>query len=171
MKDTQHVMVVKAFFEYASDKYFEGKKEHYLSKASFCDLDFQNEVPEVVCDLLFYLSGYVHHRSDIFTEDAYRQLLVKQMDDISIASEIQKAKYQQLGWQYDQKGIDENIKILTNFSDNYRRDRDAKPTEEENLQSQMRICGDLERLGVPLGSLANVKKNFDLKLKAAIAHK
>ena len=40
---------------------------------------------------------------------------------------------------YDEKAIYDNIEVLRNFCNNYRKDRDAKPTEEENLKSKLRV--------------------------------
>ena len=36
------------------------KKEYYISKKQYLEIPFMNEVPEMVCDVLFYLSGYIH---------------------------------------------------------------------------------------------------------------
>ena len=38
-----------------------------------------NQVPEIVCDVLFYLSGYVHHRTEDISLEAYKQMLMCQV--------------------------------------------------------------------------------------------
>jgi len=46
-------------------------REFYISEKQYMTLDFMNEVPEIVCDILYHLSGYVHYRTDRFSEEAY----------------------------------------------------------------------------------------------------
>ena len=45
-----------------------------------------NHVPEIVCDVLYYLSGYVHHRTDEIPKDVYTKMLKAQIENVSTAS-------------------------------------------------------------------------------------
>ena len=90
-----------------------------------------NQVPEIVCDVLYYLSGYVHHRTEEIPKDVYTKMLQAQIDNVSTASQEQIDNYYNDGWMYDAKGIDRNVEALVDFSNNFKRLRDAKPTAEE----------------------------------------
>ena len=85
-------------------------------------------MPEIVCDLLFYLSGYVHHRTDEIPKDVYKKMLIAQIDNVSVASQEQIDNFNNDGWKYDAVGIDRNVDALVDFSNNFKRLRDAKPT-------------------------------------------
>ena len=44
-------------------------------------MDFANDIPEIVCHVIFSLSGYAHHRSNNFTLEQYKKLLMSQKED------------------------------------------------------------------------------------------
>ena len=90
-----------------------------------------NHVPEIVCDVLYYLSGYIHHRTEDISKDVYTKMLKAQIANKSVASQEQIDNYNNDGWMYDAKGIDKNLAALVDFSNNFKRLRDAKPTAEE----------------------------------------
>lgn len=100
-------------------------------------------MPEIVADVIFALSGYAHHRSNNLTTEQYKQMLIGQNTNTSIASKKQVDNYQEEGWKYDDKGIAENLETLRVFSKNFRFERDAKATPEEDLKSKMAMIKDL----------------------------
>ena len=55
------------FEDYVRMKHY-NKREFYITRKQYCNIDFLNEVPEVLCDLLFYLTGYMHHKTDLISE-------------------------------------------------------------------------------------------------------
>ena len=77
MKDTEVVRTDKTAVNYVQYKHY-NKREFYVSRQQYCDIEFMNKIPEIVCDILFYLSGYVHYRTDSMSEEAYRNILMGQ---------------------------------------------------------------------------------------------
>ena len=77
-KDNQHVVPARAFFDFVREKKYT-TKEFYITKKQYQMFEFMNQVPEIVCDVLFYLSGYVHHRTSTMHQDMYKQLLMAQV--------------------------------------------------------------------------------------------
>lgn len=57
------------------------RREYYISKNAYLKMDFMNEVPEIVCDILYHLARYVHYRTDRFSEKAYKEMLQCQHDN------------------------------------------------------------------------------------------
>jgi len=51
---------------------------------------------------------------------------------------------------YDEKGIMENLEVLRAFGQNFRFDRDADATPEEDLKSKYSMIKDLKTNGIPL---------------------
>ena len=98
-----------------------------------------NEAPEIVCDVLFYLSAYVHHRTNHMPYETYKNVLFSQVQNTDIRTKEQIQCYKDFGWQSDHLGIDANRRELRDFYKNFRHMRDAKPTEDEVLKSQMRV--------------------------------
>jgi len=60
-----------------------------------------NQVPEIVCDVLFYLAGYVHYRTEDISLEAYKQLLMCQVQNHSAFSKKQSDVYNSEGWKED----------------------------------------------------------------------
>ena len=58
------------------------RREFYISEKQYMQLEFMNEVPEIVCDILYHLSGYVHHRTNKFSYEAYEEMLRCQHDKV-----------------------------------------------------------------------------------------
>eukprot|EP00353_Schmidingerella_taraikaensis_P016599 CAMPEP_0185613668 /NCGR_PEP_ID=MMETSP0436-20130131/28118_1 /TAXON_ID=626734 ORGANISM="Favella taraikaensis, Strain Fe Narragansett Bay" /NCGR_SAMPLE_ID=MMETSP0436 /ASSEMBLY_ACC=CAM_ASM_000390 /LENGTH=98 /DNA_ID=CAMNT_0028247853 /DNA_START=610 /DNA_END=906 /DNA_ORIENTATION=+ len=85
------------------------KKEYYLSAKQYCELEFMNEVPELVCDLLFYMSGYVHFRTNRFSQEGYEQILRCQLQNINVMSKEQMTNYNNDGWKHDEKGVEDRM--------------------------------------------------------------
>ena len=65
------------------------------------------------------------------TKEKYQKMLTAQIKNVSIASQDQIDNYNSEGWKYDVEGIDRNVEALVDFSNNFKRLRDAKPTAEE----------------------------------------
>ena len=51
------------------------QKEYYLSRRQYCSIEFMNEAPEIVCDLLYYMAGFVHYRTNFMSQESYAQML------------------------------------------------------------------------------------------------
>jgi len=81
------------------------RREYFISKHQYMDLDFINESPEIVNDVLFFLSGYVHHRTNLVSYETYKTILQGQVSNSSIQTKEQISNYQEDGWKYDGKGI------------------------------------------------------------------
>ena len=41
-------------------------------------------MPEIVCDILYYLANYVHYRTDQITRSAYEKMLASQVEDTKV---------------------------------------------------------------------------------------
>lgn len=113
-------------------------------------MEFMNGVPEIVSEIIFLLSGYLHHRTDTMSYDTYRELMLGQIEDRNVASTVQQANYAKDGWKEDAKGIDENIEMLAKFTKEFRHDRDAKGTPYELVTARMRVLRKLVEQGIPL---------------------
>lgn len=64
----------KAFNSYICESKMQ-HREYFISKKQYLAMEFMNEVPEIVCDILFYLSGFVHYRTDRISAETYHQML------------------------------------------------------------------------------------------------
>ena len=62
--------MIKAFQMFMHEKKL-NKREYYLSEKQFLDIEFPNEAPELICDVLFYLSGFVHFRTEQMEPEVY----------------------------------------------------------------------------------------------------
>lgn len=56
--------VIETFKKYVSEKKF-GEPDKSLTFKDYYKLEFINDVPEIVCDILFYLARYYHYRTNI----------------------------------------------------------------------------------------------------------
>lgn len=137
-KDREPFIPYKLFLEYCVEKKFD-RREYFISKHQYMDLDFINESPEIVNDVLFFLSGYVHHRTNLVSYETYKTILQGQVSNSSIQTKEQISNYQEDGWKYDGKGILAQVDALTEFSLNFKHFRDMPATEEEKLLSKKRI--------------------------------
>ena len=73
---------------------------------------------------------------------------------------------------YDAKGIDKNVEALVDFSNNFKRLRDAKPTAEEQLIADMRMMKILKKQNIPVGiQLQSVNDNFNDLINKTVAGK
>ena len=148
------------------------KREFFIGREDYLSIEFQNQVPEVICDLLFALTGYVHHRTDSFTMESYKKMLLAQNKNTSIATKQQLDNYAEDGWKHSEEGIADNLEMLRKFNKNFKRERDAKATAEEDLKSKVSMIEHLKANKIPLSKEQKaIEKNFDKMLKAIIAKK
>lgn len=99
-----------------------------------------NQIPEIVCDVLYYLSGYVHYRTDRFSEKTYKKMLHCQNQHIKPMSSQQSTIYDEEGWKHDNIEIEKRLGELVGFSKNFRHIRDAKPTQEEIEMGKLAVA-------------------------------
>ena len=78
--------VLKTFKQYALEKHFDSKAE-LISQDEYISMPWLNGVPEIVCDVLCYLSNYLHHRSDVIGKEAYQSMLLGQILNLPVATE------------------------------------------------------------------------------------
>lgn len=64
----------KKFTEYIFDKNF-AKGSQHLTQADYMQIQWMNVVPEIICDILGYLAGYVHFRTNFMSREAYESML------------------------------------------------------------------------------------------------
>ena len=62
------------FSKYTSENYFT-KPDVCISEEQYIRLDFMNQVPEVVCDILCYMARYYHYRTTLVSFEAYTVLM------------------------------------------------------------------------------------------------
>lgn len=67
--------VHKTFKQYTVDKHF-SKGAELISFEEYVSIPWLNDIPEIVCDVLCYLTNYFHHRSDIISKEAYKNMLM-----------------------------------------------------------------------------------------------
>ena len=126
--------MAKTFKQYLVDKEFSAGDCH-ITKEEYCAMPWMNVVPEIVCDILCYLCNYFHYRTDAFTRDAYVSLLTGQTLGVPVASQDQIDKYEEEGWMYSSRGIQERWQTFV--KQDPRAMRIAPPTEEEILRAQV----------------------------------
>ena len=126
--------MVKTFKQYLVDKEFSAGACH-ITKEEYCAMPWMNVVPEIVCDILCYLCNYFHYRTDAFTRDAYVSMLTGQTLGVPVASQAQIDKYEEEGWMYSSRGIQERWQTFVRQDP--RAMRIAPPTEEEILRAQV----------------------------------
>lgn len=67
----------KAFQAYVGESKMP-ESEYKIDEKQYAALDFMNEVPEIVCDVLFHLTGFVHYRTTRFSSEVYERFLLLQ---------------------------------------------------------------------------------------------
>jgi len=50
-----------------------------LDFEEYAKIEFLNDVPEIVCDILCYLARYFHYRTSQMTERIYQKALISQV--------------------------------------------------------------------------------------------
>ena len=84
--DDVDLNVGTTFKNYVSTKKF-GAPDKFLSINDYIKLEFMNDVPEIVCDILCYLSRHVHHRSNHLDKKVYEHLLSSQINKVIVQTE------------------------------------------------------------------------------------
>ena len=167
----QPIHPTTGFNLYVGEKHLD-KREYYISEAQYVDLDFMNMAPEIVCEVLYYLCGYVHHRTSSISIDTYKDIMMAQIDERDVATKAQLDHYEREGWMQDPEGIDKNIAELKKFVEEFRMIRDAKPTPEESLRARYSCIQMYKKMGISLSDedLA-IEKNFDNLMRSIISKK
>jgi hypothetical protein len=80
-----------------------------ISLEQYLKIEYLNLIPEIVCEVLCYLSGYVHHRNDQISHAVYSRKLVTQINGGSLATDEMKENYEKDGWRYTPRGLDEQV--------------------------------------------------------------
>ena len=62
------------FSKYVSENYF-NKSEVCITEEQYMKLNFMNQIPEIVCEIICYLSKYYHYRTRFVSQKAYRVLM------------------------------------------------------------------------------------------------
>ena len=106
--------MLKAWNMYMHEKKL-NKREYYLSEKHFLAIDFMNEAPEVICDLLFYMSGFIHYRTDQIDQEVYEQMLRCQVSNIEPKSKEQMKNIQKGGWKEDELEIEARMEEYLHF--------------------------------------------------------
>jgi hypothetical protein len=66
--------VINTFKKYVSEKKFNEDDKALVFK-DYYKLNFPNDVPEIVCDIICYLSHYYHYRTGYVKKKVYEHLL------------------------------------------------------------------------------------------------
>lgn len=74
-----------------------------------------NQVPELICDILYYMSGFIHYRTDQMSAEAYKHLLTSQVSNTQVNSNQQNFIYETEGWKHDQRGIEKRLEEYLAF--------------------------------------------------------
>lgn len=77
--DLNQVLVTNAHGAYVKEKYY-NSAEFFISEKQFIEQDWMNQVPEIVCDVLFMLSGFSHYRTNQIDSDVYKEMLMCQVN-------------------------------------------------------------------------------------------
>ena len=56
--------------DYIKEKKFDQNAD-FISYSEYAKIHFMNDVPEIVCDIVYYLARYVYYRHSDFTCDSY----------------------------------------------------------------------------------------------------
>ena len=87
-----------------------------------------NEAPEIVCDVLYYLTGFVHYRTDQFSREVYEKFLRQQNLRQGEISQEQEARYNEDGWRHDELGINARMNDFCDYVTRFRYHVHAKAT-------------------------------------------
>lgn len=82
---------------------------YFLSQAEYLKISWLNVIPEILCDILFYMCGYVHYRADKLTKDVYTHMLTGQILHIPVSSHEQLTNMENGGWMHSTNGIQMQI--------------------------------------------------------------
>ena len=73
------------FSKYVSDNHF-SDPDRFISEEQYLRLDFTNQIPEIVCEILCYLANYYHYYTPLCAYKTYKSLMDAQIKDKSVAS-------------------------------------------------------------------------------------
>ena len=66
--------VQTTFKQFVSDKNFKQHDKHITFK-DYSKINFANEMPEIVCDILYYLAKYRHPNAANISRDTYDRMI------------------------------------------------------------------------------------------------
>lgn len=66
--------VYTTFKKFVSEKRFSAP-DKFLNFKDYYKMNFANDVPEIVCDIFYYLANYSHYRTGYLNKDTYERLL------------------------------------------------------------------------------------------------
>lgn len=124
--------VADTFKQFVSQKKF-GAEDRHLTFKDYYKLNFENDVPEIVCEVIHYLSGQLHHRTSHISKDTYIRMLNAQMEGKVIESEGQKERKRKFGWRYTFEGLEQQIQKLS--PRDIIRNRNRVLTEEQKKEA------------------------------------
>lgn len=75
-------------------------------------LDFMNQIPEIVCEILCYLAKFYHYRTNKITPGAYRILMNSTLANKSAADVEQQRQIDEEGWRYSERGRSRKVAVL-----------------------------------------------------------
>ena len=100
--------------DYVTAKNFSDTHNH-ITLEQYLHIEFVNFIPEIVCEILAYLSNYIHHRSEDIPYQIYERMLICQITGESLATEEMKKNYLVDGWRYTPRGLDKQVEDLSNY--------------------------------------------------------
>ena len=95
------------------DKHF-ARAAELITQEEYLKIPWLNVVPEIVCDILCYLTHYFHYRSDLISKEAYSSMLTGQILNMHVATQKSINNFEQGGWRYSTNGIAQHMKDLDN---------------------------------------------------------
>ena len=78
--------VFATFKKFVSEKRFSAP-DKFLNFKEYYKLNFPNDVPEIVCDIFYYLAHYSHYRTGYLNRDTYERLLNAQHENRLLETE------------------------------------------------------------------------------------
>ena len=135
------------FSKYISENYF-NKPDVYISEEQYLQLDFMNQIPEVVCDILCYLAKYHHYRTKLISYETYEVLMDAQMQSKSVATLQQKRSIEEEGWKYSERGIEHEVEKLN--LENYRKQMMSHPSHKITIEATYNVLKRVQGRGESL---------------------
>jgi len=103
-EDEPSIDMISTFKNFISKKNF-GEPDKHLTFKDYYKLNFINDVPEIVCDILCYLSKYYHYRTNAMERALYERLMDAQQADIVLETDQQRENKNRFAWRYTIEGL------------------------------------------------------------------
>ena len=144
--DKPAVRVKNLFSEFVFDKNF-ARASHHITETEYQKIEWMNVVPEIVCDILGYMSDYVHYRTHKMNRDLYENMLHFQVRQIEIMTEQQRGNFEREGWMHSTNGLQKHLAEID--MDHIRKEL-APLTEEQVLTGKLNALHRIESIGIKL---------------------